>query len=391
MNIHSFAPASLVAASLMLASCGGGGGGGGGIGGTGTGDSGTMRMALTDAPACGFDAVNVTIERVRVHQSAAAADGADGWQEIVVNPPRRVDLLSLTNGVLEELGETALPAGRYTQMRLVLARNQGSGPLANSVVPTGGSELPLTTPSGQQSGLKFNIGIDVAADQVADVVLDFDACKSVVARGNGGYNLKPVIAVIPVVSDAGQRVVGAVDPSVTAAGATVSVQFNGVPVKSTVPDATGRFVLYPVPAGTYDLVVSASGRVNAVVTGVPVTTTAHTVLATVTPPAATASRTVTGVVTPSSATVRAVQKLTDGPVVEVGWRAPDATTGAFTFSLPTDPPVRAAFAAAPTALLFTADPAVGAKYTLEADAASVVKTQPIDAAVAVPPVSFTFP
>ena len=74
MNIHPLAPASLVAASLMLASCGGGGGGGG-IGGTGTGDSGTMRMALTDAPACGFDAVNVTIERVRVHQSAGAAEG----------------------------------------------------------------------------------------------------------------------------------------------------------------------------------------------------------------------------------------------------------------------------------------------------------------------------
>jgi hypothetical protein len=390
MNIHPLAPASLVAASLMLASCGGGGGGGG-IGGTGTGDSGTMRMALTDAPACGFDAVNVTIERVRVHQSAGAAEGADGWQEIVVNPPRRVDLLSLTNGVLEELGETALPAGRYTQMRLVLAGNQGNGPLANSVVPTGGSELPLTTPSGQQSGLKFNIGIDVAADQVADVVLDFDACKSVVARGNGGYNLKPVIAVIPVVSDAGQRVVGTVDPSITAGSATVSVQFNGVPVKSTVPDATGRFVLYPVPAGTYDLVVSASGRVNAVVTGVPVTTTAHTVLATVTPPAATASRTVAGVVTPSSATVRALQKLTNGPSVEVGWAAPNATSGAFSFSLPVDPPLSAAYAAAPTALQFTADTAVGAKYTLEADAAGVIKTQPIDAAVAVPPVSFTFP
>ena len=74
-------------------------------------------------------------------------------------------------------------------------------------MPTGGTETALTTPSGQQSGLKMNVDIDVAADKVADVVLDFDACKSVVKRGNSGqYNLKPVIAVIPVVSDAGLRV-----------------------------------------------------------------------------------------------------------------------------------------------------------------------------------------
>lgn len=390
MNIHPITSASLVAASLMLASCGGGGGGGG-IGGTGTSDSGTMRMSLTDAPACGFDAVNVTIERVRVHLSDGAGGSDAGWQDIVVNPPRRVDLLTLTNGVLETLGETALPAGRYTQMRLVLAGNQGNAPYANSVVPTGGTERPLTTPSAQQSGLKFNVGIDVAPDEVADVVLDFDACKSVVARGNGGYNLKPVIAVIPVISDAGQRVVGQVDPTIAAGSATVSVQFDGVPVKATVPDPTGRFVLYPVPAGTYDLVVSAAGRVNAVVTGVPVTATAHTVLATVTPPAASASRNVIGTVTPASASVRALQTLTGGPTVETAWVAPDAVSGAFALSLPVDRPVKASYVAAPAALQFAADTAVGARYTLEADAAGSVKTLPIDAAAAVPPVSFTFP
>ena len=57
---------------LGIASCGGGGsaGGGGGIGGTGSPSTlGTVRFSLTDAPACGFDAVNVTIDRVRVHAS----------------------------------------------------------------------------------------------------------------------------------------------------------------------------------------------------------------------------------------------------------------------------------------------------------------------------------
>ena len=111
-----------------------------------------MRLALTDAPACGYDAVNVTIERVRVHQSSGAGDNDSGWYDLVVSPRQRVDLLSLTNGVLEELGEMPLPAGRYTQMRLVLADNGSSAPFANSVVPTGSDEVALTTPSAQQSG-----------------------------------------------------------------------------------------------------------------------------------------------------------------------------------------------------------------------------------------------
>ena len=239
---------------LGIGSCGGGGsaGGGGGIGGTGSPSTlGTVNFSLTDAPACGFDAVNVTIERVRVHASASAVDGDAGWSEVVLSPARRFNLLDLTNGVLADLGSTTLPPGKYTQLRLVLADNGGATPLANSVRPSGGSEVALTTPSAQQSGIKINVAIDVAAGQTADVVLDFDACKSVVRRGNSGqYNRKPVISATSVVSSVGLRVVGYLVPSVAAGTTTVSVQTAGVPVKSTQPDGTGAFVLYPVPAGT---------------------------------------------------------------------------------------------------------------------------------------------
>lgn len=386
MKFKSICGIVLATATAMLASCGGGGG----IGGTGA-----MQVSLTDAPACGYDSVNVTIDRVRVHQSATATDSDAGWSEIVLSPAKRVDLLSLTNGVLEDLGQTALPAGTYTQMRLVLVANGASNPLANSVVPTGGAETALTTPSGQQTGIKLNMNVDVAADKVADVVLDFDACKSVVKRGaSGQYNLKPVIAVTPVLSDAGLRVVGYVDPLIALGSTTVSVQSGGVPVKSTVPDATGKFTLYPVPVGTYDLVVTAAGRVTAVMTGVPVTTTAFTNVNTaplaILPPVAT-SRSVSGTVTPATATVRALQTLTGGPTVEVAWLSVDATTGAFSAALPIEAPVRAAYVASPSTLVFAADAGAAAKYTLEADSAGVTKTQAIDASAAVPPVTFTFP
>ena len=391
--MNNLPQAALLAAALSawIAGCGGG------IEGTGAspGAQGTMRLSITDAPACGYDAVNVTIEKVRVHKVAGAADADAGWSEVVLAPPKRVDLLTLTNGVLEPLGQTALPAGKYTQMRLVLAANGGATPLANSVKPTGGVETALTTPSAQQSGLKLNVDLDVAPDQVADFVIDFDACKSVVKRGNSGqYNLKPVVAVIPVVSAAGLRVVGFVDPSLANGGTNVSLQFNGVPVKATVPEPTGRFVLYPVPAGAYDLVVSAAGRVTAVMTGVPVVATAFTNVNSAALPIvlpAVPLRAVAGTVTPATATVRALQAFSGGPTVEVAWGAVDADSSAFAFNLPTQAPLKAAFVANPAALNFVADAAAAGKYTLQAASNGVTKSLAIDTAAIVPPVVFTFP
>ena len=101
---------ALVLASLaFLAGCGGGSGGGDSSTSTTTPTTGTLSVAITDSPACGYDQVFITVEKVRVHQSATANDTDAGWQEIVLNPAKRIDLLALTNGVLEELGQTALP------------------------------------------------------------------------------------------------------------------------------------------------------------------------------------------------------------------------------------------------------------------------------------------
>jgi len=387
MNIRS--TLATVFAAGLLAACGGGSGEGGGIGGTGT-----LHVSLTDAPSCGYDQVNVTIDRVRVNQSASAADADGGWSEIVLSPARRVDLLTLSNGVLEDLGQTALPAGKYTQLRLVLAPNDAANPLANSVVPTGGTETALTTPSAQQSGLKMNVDIDVAADKIADVVLDFDACKSVVKRGNSGqYNLKPVITVVPVLTDAGLRVVGYLDPTL-AAGSQVSLQQAGVVVKATAPNAAGQFVLYPVPVGTYDLVITSAGHATVVLTGVPVVDTAFTTLnGTATPfvPPVATTRTVTGTVTPATATVRALQQLNGGPAIEAAWAPVDATTGEFTVDLPITAPLKAAYVASPSTPSFAADGTAAGKYTLEAASGGATKTQAIDTNGVVPPVTFTFP
>src|SRR5215470_3726671 len=119
---------------------------------------GSMSVSLTDAPACGFDEVNVTVSKVRVHQSSSADENAAGWTDITVNPPRKINLLDLNdptqpNFALESLGETPLEAGHYTQLRLVLDRNTGQS-LANSVVlENTAAEIALVTQSAQQSGI----------------------------------------------------------------------------------------------------------------------------------------------------------------------------------------------------------------------------------------------
>src|SRR5690606_12276221 len=106
------------------------------------------------------------------------------------------DLLDYMNGALIDLGQTSVPAGSYSKLRLVLEANSGASANRNWVVLSSapGVKVPLKTPSGQTSGLKINVGLDVQPNGLTDVVLDFDACKSVVMAGSSGqYLLKPVL------------------------------------------------------------------------------------------------------------------------------------------------------------------------------------------------------
>ena len=367
--------AALLGAAL-LAGCGGGS----------SSDTGTMRVSLTDAPACGFDHVYVTVQKVRVHSSASASPSDGGWSEITLSPAQRIDLLNLQNGTLLPLGQTPLAPGKYQQMRLVLADNDGSNPLAESVVPTGGSEVALTTPSGLQTGLKMNVDVTVAANQLADVVIDFDACKSIVSAGQSGkYLLKPVLSVTPVFLSG---VKGTAD-----AGDAVSLQHNGTVVKSTTADSNGNYLLL-ADAGTYTLVVTAPAHATDVVTGVPVVAQQVTSLSAITLGASTTGVQAGAVAnnpvsTPIDATVSALQA-TGGTTIEVASMGVDSLTGAYSFTLPLAAPMVAPYAAT---LTFAADATAAAKYTMAATSGGVTKTSALLTLTtgANAAVNFTFP
>ncbi|MEX0144086.1 DUF4382 domain-containing protein [Massilia sp. LMS1-1-1.1] len=365
---------STVTAAALLSACGGGGSS------SDTNLSGTLGVAITDAPACGFDAVNVTVNKVRVHQSATAGDTDAGWTDITLSPARKINLLNLTNGALENLGQTPLTPGRYTQLRLVLDANAGSA-MANSVVPSGTvNEVSLDTPSAVQSGIKLVNQFDVAAGQRVDLVLDFDACKSVVRKGNGGFALKPVVKVVPTVLNG---INGFVPPALLTQHVMVTAQQNGTIVAATAPNATtGEFYLARLVPGNYDVVITADNSATAVIAAVPVATaTSTTTLSSASAPinlvaAATAPGIIGGTVAlaPVSitevATVSAKQSFAAGPTVTVKYQGVDIATGAYALTLPTVAPQLAPYSAT-LPLVFTAQantlPGTG-KYKVEAAA-----------------------
>jgi hypothetical protein len=378
--------------AIVVAGCGSDGGG--------STQPGVLGVSITDAPACGFDAVNVTVSKVRVHQSDNASENAAGWTDITLSPPRKINLLDLNdptqpNRALETLGETPLEPGHYTQLRLVLVPNSGGPPFANSVVLSGiPGEVALETPSAVQSGIKLIHQFTVGSGQRVDLLLDFDACKSIVQTGNGTYKLKPVIKVIPFVLNG---IEGFVDTNLLGSNVVVSAQMNnGEIVRATVPNTAGKFLLAHLdptncPTTCYDVVITADGHATAVIAAVPVpSSTSITTVSTsgapipvVTPPTLEVSAThnIGGKVTLQSGTdeetvfVAAKQTFDGGgPTVTVKSQTATLLTGdppgdyEYSLTLPIGAPSLGPYAT-PLPILFTQQPvSVAGKYTVQASA-----------------------
>lgn len=384
--MKAVARATLIAVPFvsMLTACGGGGDGSSGSN-SGTTGNGTLQVSMTDAPACGFDHVFVTVNKVRVNTSSSAGDNDAGWTDITMASPQKIDLLTLTNGVLADLGRAPLPAGQYQQIRLVLAANQGNTP-ANSVVVSGTTtELPLDTPSATQSGFKIIQPFTVQPNTLADLVLDFNACKSIVQRGNGTYSLKPVVTAIPMV------VSGSITGNVAMAqaGAQVFAEQNGQVVRGTVADGNGQFVLSPLVQsstnGTYDVVIVdnqvPTGHATGIIRSVPVTATQTTTISTAGAPftlPTSATNTAAGTTTPAAqASLRALQTIGSASY-EITSTNANLDTGAYSLALPAAAPLVGTYGT-PLPITLQSITAVAGKYSIQAtSAAGATQSTPVN-------------
>jgi len=252
---------------LFLASCGGGGGGGddGTAAPTTAPTTGTLGVSLTDASTTDYRAIYITVAEVAVHK-----DGGD-WA-VVSTPNKTYNLLDLVNGVREELGLATLTTGHYTQLRLILADNPDSSlnilsqqhPYGNYFIDENDQSHELKVPSGFQSGIKIVRGFDINENQTTELILDFDATKSIVEPGrNGKWLLKPTIKMLNTTD------YSIIEGSAGAPGVLVSAQVytaaapnaeDQVTVEAaTVTDVNGRYKLFVEP-GTYTVVGYKDGN-----------------------------------------------------------------------------------------------------------------------------------
>ena len=192
-----------------------------------------LEVRLTDAPG-DYEEVNIDIQSVEINSS----DGNSGWTTLDVESGV-YNILELTNGLDTLLATAELPAGQISQIRLILGNNNS--------VKVNGETKPLSTPSAQQSGLKLNLNATLVEGITYTITLDFDAARSIVAKGNGTYSLKPVIRAIE--TSTSGAIKGIVTPLEAAPAVFAIVGTDTVATAYT--DDAGKFILRSLPAGSY--------------------------------------------------------------------------------------------------------------------------------------------
>jgi len=202
-----------------------------------TKDSYPVAIKMTDAPGP-YQAVLVDLQGVEITGS--------GGQTVALNVKKGIyNLLDLTNGVSTLIATDTLETSKIEQIRLVLGTNNS--------VKVNEVSYPLSTPSADQSGLKLIVNETLQKGILYEILLDFDANKSIVMTGNGSYKLKPVIRTIATAVSASIK--GKISPiglaTVTAVSATdATLSF------STTVNTEGNFTLVGIPAGTYNVIIT---------------------------------------------------------------------------------------------------------------------------------------
>jgi hypothetical protein len=243
----------LTAAAVLFGACS-----------TSTEDTAVVGFSLTDAPDTG-DLTNViiSVSEIKVNESSGAGEEGSGWKTLTLDPPEEYDLLTLTNGVTEAMGELEIAGGsQINQIRFLIETARVSS-------DNGTTYSNLTVPSGS---VKIVNSFQVPLSGTIGITLDFDVRKSLVKTGAGIYKLKPAIRAI-IDNEAGWitgtapagafvylypdgAYVEGVEPTVSTTTAGVEEPaFPNAYTSTVANETTGEFKLAFLDPGTYDIVV----------------------------------------------------------------------------------------------------------------------------------------
>lgn len=203
--------------------------------GTKTTNQGGIKIYLADKPAA-YDEVNIVVSQVSVH--IADQDSESGWI-VISDTIQTYDLLELSNGVMVLFANHTLDPAHYTQIRLKVTDGCS--------VVVDGTLYDLKIPSGEQSGIKINHQFEIQPDVTYELLLDFDAEKSIHQKGNGDYQMQPVIRAVAIATSG--NISGIVDPDSILAYAVAGPDT----IAQTHSDTTGYFKLVGLPAGLYSV------------------------------------------------------------------------------------------------------------------------------------------
>jgi hypothetical protein len=214
----------------------------------------TVKISITDAPG--------DYKNIYLHVDEVEIRNGGEWINFTLTQTDTFDILDYTNGNMLLLAEGQVSAATTDEIRLVLSDG-------NTLVLEDGSVHDLKVPSGSSSGLKIKLDVakDLQSNQTYYAVLDFDAEKSIVKKGNGDYSLKPVIR------GYWEEGKGSLEGYVISTGFQASVNaINGSDsVGSAIADVDGYYLIGGLPQATYDLSMSSTNGKTATATGISVT------------------------------------------------------------------------------------------------------------------------
>ena len=238
---------------------------------------GTVNLYLTDAPFP-IEMVAktvVTIDKVEIRKQET--DSAEASFVVLTEDPMEIDLLTLSNGITEQLASVELEAGTYDMIRMHVSDSK--------VELNDESQFDLKIPSGSSSGLKIKIdpAIEISDGQTADVLLDFDVSKSFVVKGNWkggkikGFNFKPVVRCV-LLGQAG-RIEGTVSDTASVALEKASVKVwmpteemeDDSLITSSFTNMDGKYQIIGILAGEYYMTAELDSFITDTVYNVNVT------------------------------------------------------------------------------------------------------------------------